>query len=213
MKKHLDLKFLFIVILIKAIIVILVNPYNIIPLKQKEVERIILDSIPYEVRDTILFEVEVEVEVPYEVLVDVPVIPIVDTLEILKIYFLKNEITETLVLPNNVGTITLSEIVSENKIIERKITDSKLKKEVVLDTIFLAENPKTKYYYGLNFSTNREDLINSMGLGMMVKTKSDKIYRVDLGVNNRVFDGTVGRLSPYLGGGVYWKISSKNNNF
>jgi hypothetical protein len=47
----------------------------------------------------------------------------------------------------------------------------------------------------------------------MMKTKSDKIFRVDVGLNNRVFDNTIGKLSPYVGGGVYWKIRSKGNRY
>lgn len=177
----------------------------------------IVDSIPYPVHDTIPMEVEVEVEVPVEVplevKVPVEVVQQVDTANILKIYYAKNQSSETLVLPNDVGNITLSETVTENKIVDRKIVNSKLKKQILVDTLRIPEDPKNKFYYGFNFSTNREDFVNSLGVGMMMKTKSDKIYRVDIGLNNRVLDGTIGRFSPYLGGGVYWKIRSKQNRY
>lgn len=175
----------------------------------------VVDSIPYPVPDSIPYEVlvevpyEVEIEVPYEVRVIQPV----DTANILKDFYSKNEISEILTLPNDVGSITLNEVISENKVIDRKIVDPKLRKQILYDTLRIPENPKTKLYYGLNFSTNREDFVNSLGVGMMMKTKTDKIYRIDLGLNNRVIDGSVGKLSPYLGGGVYWKIGSKNNQF
>jgi hypothetical protein len=171
------------------------------------------DSIPYPVHDTIPYEVLVEV--PYEVEVEVPVnvIQQVDTSKILEIYYLRNEVSEVLTLPNDVGSVTLSEVISENKVVERKLVDPKLKKQIQYDTLRIPEEPKTKFYYGLNFSANREDFVNSLGVGMMMKTKTDKIYRIDLGLNNRVFDGNVGKLAPYLGGGVYWKIGSKNNRF
>jgi hypothetical protein len=173
----------------------------------------VTDSIPYPVHDSIPYEVEVEVlyevEVPYEV----QVIREVDTLAILKDFYSKNTISEILTLPNDVGSITLNEVISENKVIERNLVDPKLKKQIIYDTLRIPEDPKTKFYYGLHFSMNRPDFVNSIGLGGMVKTKTDKIYRIDLGLNNRVMDGTVGKLAPYLGGGVYWKIGSKNNKF
>lgn len=177
----------------------------------------VVDSIPYAVHDTVPYEVEVEVEVPYEVEVRVPyevkVIEPVDTANILKDFYAKNKFSETLILPNGVGTLVLDETVTENKIVERNISNSKIKKEILLDTLRLPEIPKNKFYYGFNFSANKQDFINSIGGGVMMKTKTDKIYRIDLGLNNRIFDGTVGKFSPYIGGGVYWKIKSKDNQF
>ena len=45
-----------------------------------------------------------------------------------------------------------------------------------------------------------------MGLGMVLKTKDEKLYKIGVGLSNNVTDGTNGKLSPYLGGGVYWKV-------
>lgn len=213
MKKNDLLDFRNFVILFLVIVAVL-GYFNVGGLLPNRVEYYTTtDSIPYPVHDTIPYEVLVEV--PYEIEVEVPVnvIQQVDTSKILEIYYLRNEVSEVLTLPNDVGSVTLSEVISENKVVERKLVDPKLKKQILYDTLRIPEEPKTKYYYGLNFSTNREDFVNSLGVGMMMKTKTDKIYRIDLGLNNRVFDGTVGKLAPYLGGGVYWKIGSKNNRF
>ena len=35
------------------------------------------------------------------------------------------------------------------------------------------------------------------------------IYKVDLGLQNQIMDGTNGRFYPYIGGGVYWKVKTK----
>lgn len=213
MKKNDLLDFRNFVILFLVIVAVL-GYFNVGGLLPNRVEYYTTtDSIPYPVHDTIPYEVLVEV--PYEIEVEVPVnvIQQVDTSKILEIYYAKNQISEILTLPNDVGSVTLSEVISENKVIERKLVDPKLKKQILYDTLRIPEEPKTKFYYGLNFSTNREDFVNSLGFGVMVKTKTDKIYRIDLGLNNRVMDGTVGTLSPYLGGGVYWKIGAKNNRF
>ena len=213
MKKNDLLDFRNFVILFLVIVAVL-GYFNVGGLLPNRVEYYTTtDSIPYPVHDTIPYEVLVEV--PYEVEVEVPVnvIQQVDTSKILEIYYLRNEVSEVLTLPNDVGSVTLSEVISENKVVERKLVDPKLKKQIQYDTLRIPEEPKTKCYYGLNFSANREDFVNSLGIGMMMKTKTDKIYRIDLGLNNRVFDGNVGKLAPYLGGGVYWKIGSKNNRF
>jgi hypothetical protein len=213
MKKNDLLDFRNFVILFLVIVAVL-GYFNVGGLLPNRVEYYTTtDSIPYPVHDTIPYEVLVEV--PYEVEVEVPVnvIQQVDTSKILEIYYLRNEVSEVLTLPNDVGSVTLSEVISENKVVERKLVDPKLKKQIQYDTLRIPEEPKTKFYYGLNFSANREDFVNSLGIGMMMKTKTDKIYRIDLGLNNRVFDGNVGKLAPYLGGGVYWKIGSKNNRF
>jgi hypothetical protein len=213
MKKNDLLDFRNFVILFLVIVAVL-GYFNVGGLLPNRVEYYTTtDSIPYPVHDTIPYEVLVEV--PYEVEVEVPVnvIQQVDTSKILEIYYLRNEVSEVLTLPNDVGSVTLSEVISENKVVERKLVDPKLKKQIQYDTLRIPEEPKTKFYYGLNFSANREDFVNSLGVGMMMKTKTDKIYRIDLGLNNRVFDGNVGKLAPYLGGGVYWKIGSKNNRF
>ncbi len=215
MKKIFEYRNIIILFLLIIVILEYCNPKGIMPNRVEYTT--IVDSIPYPVHDTIPVEVEVEVPVEVPVEVEVPVrvevIQQVDTANILKIYYTKNETSETLVLPNDVGNITLSETVSENKIIDRKIVNSKLKKQILVDTLRIPEDPKNKFYYGFNFSANREDFVNSLGVGMMMKTKSDKIYRIDLGLNNRVLDGTIGRFSPYIGGGVYWKIKSKENRF
>jgi hypothetical protein len=215
MKKLFEYRNIIILILLIIVVLEYCNPKGIMPNRIEYTT--ILDSIPYPVHDTIPVEVEVEVEIPVEVEVRVPfevkVVQQVDTANILKDYYVKNTFSETLTLPNGTGTLVLNETVSQNKIIERDISNSKIKKQIVLDTLRIPEEPKNKFYYGFNLSTNREDFVNSLGMGVMMKTKSDKIYRIDLGLNNRVFDGTIGKFSPYIGGGVYWKIKSKNNQF
>lgn len=215
MKKIFDYRNIIILFLILVIILEYCNPKGIMPNRVEYTK--ITDSIPYPVHDTVELEVEVEVpvEVPVEVRVpvEVQVVQQVDTANILKEFYAKNKISETLTLPNGVGTLVINETISENKVIERDISNSKLKKQIVLDTLRIPEDPKNKFYYGFNFSMNKEDYINSLGMGVMMKTKQDKIYRVDLGLNNRVVDGTIGRFTPYVSGGVYWKIRSKGNKF
>jgi hypothetical protein len=64
-------------------------------------------------------------------------------------------------------------------------------------------------YFGLNGGFNKEDYVSAVGAGLILKTKKDKIYNLNIGVNNRTTDGTNGTFSPYVGFGTYWKIKLK----
>ena len=75
--------------------------------------------------------------------------------------------------------------------------------------MIVKELPKTQVYYGLTGGFNKVDVVSNIGAGLLVKTKKDKIYQIGVGVSNKVTDGTNGKLSPYIGGGVYWKIKLK----
>ena len=46
-------------------------------------------------------------------------------------------------------------------------------------------------------------------LSSLYELKKDKIYNLNIGVNNRTVDGTNGSFSPYVGFGTYWKIKVK----
>lgn len=212
MKKLLDVRHFVIVILILIALVEFINPKGIMPHRVK----IQTDSIPYAVHDTIPVdslievEVEVEVEVPVEVekRVEVPVIQPVDTNEILKIHFAKVPHKEVLTLPNNQGTVTLIDTISKNSIVNRKFI-ADIKRMIVKDTIYTKEPKKGQLFFGLNGGLSKENVVSHIGTGIMYKTKEDKIFHVGVGVANRLVDGSSGTFTPYVDGGVYWKVKLK----
>lgn len=207
MKKYINAKNIIIVILIVLLFLAFLNPGGHLPNRTQYVPKI--DSIPYAVHDTIPVDslVEVEVEVPYEVekKVEVPVIQPVDTMEILKVFYTKNIQKNVLNLPNNVGTLTLTDTISQNKIVGRSF-ESKIKKQIVRDTLRLPEEKKNKVYLGFDTKVDMPNYINGLGLGLLYQTKEDKIFKVGVGVNNRLTDGTNGTFTPYVDAGIYWKI-------
>jgi hypothetical protein len=207
MRKHSNVKNIIIVILIILLFLTFFNPGGYIPMRNKYVPQI--DSIPYAVHDTLLVESLVEVEVPYEVevekIVEVQITQPVDTMEILKVFYSKNIQKNVLNLPNNVGTITLIDTISQNKVVGRSF-DSKIKKQIVRDTLRLPEEKKNKVYFGLNTQVNNPNLVNALGVGFLYQTKEDKIFKIGIGVNNSVIDGTNGTFIPYVDAGIYWKI-------
>jgi hypothetical protein len=214
MKKYLDIRHFIILILLLICLVEFINPKGIMPGRTQIVQKI--DSIPYAVTDTLtvdsLVEVQVpyEVRVPYEVKVEVPTIREVDSLMIAKIF---NETKQTkkdiLVLPDNIGTVTVYDTIANNRIQSRTFT-SKLKQKVVRDTIYTPIPRKDELYFGINAGLNKTDVIPNISAGLLFKTKSDHIYTLGLGVYNRVSsDNTNGTFDPYINGGVYWKIRGK----
>jgi hypothetical protein len=98
--------------------------------------------------------------------------------------------------------------ITQNKILGRTFNAS-VKQRTIKETMIVKELPKTQVYYGLTGGFNKEDVVSNVGAGLLIKTKKDKIYNLGIGVANRVSDGTNGTLSPYIGGGVYWKIKFK----
>jgi hypothetical protein len=207
MKKYINVKNIIITILVILLVLTLFNPGGYLPNRTKYIPKI--DSIPYTIYDTLYIDslVEVEIEVPIEIEVPTQVIitQSVDTMEILKVFYNKKIEKNVLNLPNGAGTITLTDTISQNKIIGR-LFESKVKKQIVRDTLRLPEEKKDKVYFGLNTQVDRPNLINGLGMGLLYQTKEDKIFKLGIGVNNWVKDGINGTLTPYVDAGIYWKI-------
>ena len=132
----------------------------------------------------------------------------VDTAALLRDYFAKNIYKDTLRLPDSLGFVFLTDTITKNKIEGRKFT-ANVKQRVINNTTIVKELPKTKVFYGIEGGFNKADFISSVGMGLLINTKSDRIFNLGLGVNNRTTDGTNGSFSPYVKGGVYWKIKLK----
>lgn len=192
-------------------VILSLNPNGILPNRIERIE--VIDSIPYSVYDTVYYEVEVEipVEVFVDVIVEVPTQQLIDTMSILKVFYDKNEINETLTLPNGIGTLVMKEVISENKVQNRSFTDINVKKQKVLDTIMVSEVPKSIWYFGVDTNYDTRNFISNLGIGLMYKTKTEKIYKIGVGVNNTIITNNIGFLNPYVGGSIYWKIKTNNN--
>ena len=212
MKKLINIPNAIILLLIVISVVEFINPKGIMPNRTT----LKVDSIPYAVHDTIsvdsLVEVEVEIEVPVEVevekRVEIPVYQTIDTMEILKVHFAKVQHKEVLTLPNNQGTVTLIDTISKNSIVNRQFI-ADVKRMIVKDTIYTKEPKKNQLFFGFDGGLNKENVVSHIGTGILFKTKDDKIFHVGVGVANRVLDGTSGTFTPYVDGGVYWKLKLK----
>jgi hypothetical protein len=214
MKKIFDIRHIIILILLLISILEFLNPKGIMPNRIKTVSQI--DSIPYEVHDTLEVEVPVEVEVSYEVKVPyavhdtVTVDKPIDTTALLNAIGQKIFKKDILKLPNNIGTVTLFDTISNSRIVGRSFK-SDVKQKIVRDTMYTPIPRKTEVYLGVDAKFDKPNVINIIGLSMLFKNKDDNhMYKLGIGVTNRVDDeGTNGKLVPFIGGGVYWKVKLK----
>ena len=149
-------------------------------------------------------------DIYHETIVEKEVIipAIIDTLALLKDYYSKVLYKDTLILPDSLGIVALNDTISQNKILGRTFNAS-VKQRTIKETTIVKELPKTKLFYGLEGGFNKADFVSSVGAGVLINTKKDKIYQLGLGVTNQTTDGTNGGFTPYVRGGVYWKLKLK----
>jgi len=206
MKKILDIRH-FIIATLVIVIVVLFKSDNTIT---KEVVK----EIPSEpIHDTI----SVEIEVPYEIegdvvyrdtVIYVPTFVNVDTAAILQNYLVTNSFIDTIKLNNNQGFVYLDQTVSENKINSRKWSAT-IKPKIIREPAPEPPPVRNQVFFGVNGALSKEDYVNSLGIGVILKTKKDHLYQIGTGVANRTVDGVTGEFRPYISGGVYWKIKIK----
>jgi len=208
MKKILDVRHFIILGLI--ITLVLLQSDNKPKIKE------VIKEVPSEpIHDT----VSVEVEVPYAVkgediyhdtTIYVPTYVKVDTASILRAYYFTNSFIDTLKLNNNQGFVYLNQTVSENKIASRNWSAT-VKPKIVREPAPEPPPIKNQVFLGINGAISREDWVNSLGMGVIFKTKKDHLYQLGAGVANRTVDGVSGEFRPFLSGGVYWKIKVKKD--
>ena len=214
MKKFLNLKNIAIAVLVVIVLLEYFNPGGKMPgrtvrIDGKKYEVIKHDIDTFEVVKTKVVTKKGE-DIYHETIVEKEVVipAVVDTQALLKDYYSKVLYKDVLVLPDSLGTVSVTDTISQNKIWGRTF-DAKVKERTIKETMIVKELPKTKVFYGLEGGFNKADFVSSVGAGVLINTKKDKIYQLGLGVNNQTTDGINGGFTPYIRGGVYWKIKLK----
>ena len=202
MKNLITLPNILILILVGIIVFDRCNPSN--------PEIIKIDGKPYEVIkwkvDTQYFPKKIIINKPGEVIIKDTTIYVevpqkVDTGKILKNFYSKNVYKDTLKLPDSLGYVSLSDTISQNKILFRSFS-ADVRQKVITDTKIVKDLPKTQVYLGFNSQFSKPDFVNSVGGSILLKTKNDKIFQLGAGVTSQ-------NLSPYINGGIYWKVKFK----
>jgi hypothetical protein len=142
-------------------------------------------------------------DIVHDSIVYVPTAVSADTLAIVASYYMKKVFKDTLRLNGAMGYLLVQDTVAQNKLLGRKVT-SKLNMRAFTEVV--KEQPKRVVYYGVNAGINKSNVVSHIATGIMIKTKTEKIYQLDIGVANRLTTGTTGTFTPYIGAGVYWKI-------
>jgi hypothetical protein len=214
MKKLLNFKNIAIVALIIFVLLQWFNPGGILPGKKVFIAGKAYEVIKHEIDTIDIVKTKVVTkkgeDIYHETIVEKEVIipAVIDTAALLKDYYSKVLYKDTLVLPDSLGTVSVIDTITQNKILGRTFNAS-VKQRTIKETTIVKELPKTKVFYGLEGGFNKADFVSSVGAGVLINTKKDKIYQLGLGVTNQTTDGTNGGFTPYVRGGVYWKIKLK----
>jgi len=214
MKKLLNFKNIAIVALIIFVLLQWFNPGDILPGKKVFIAGKAYEVIKHEIDTVDIVKTKVVTkkgeDIYHETIVEKEVIipAVIDTAALLKDYYSKVLYKDVLVLPDSLGTVAVTDTISQNRILGRTF-NANVKQRTIKETTIVKELPKTKVFYGLEGGFNKADFVSSVGAGVLINTKKDKIYQLGVGVDNRTTDGTNGTFSPYLRGGVYWKIKFK----
>ena len=214
MKKLLNFKNIAIAALIIFVLLQWFNPGGVMPGKKVFIAGKAYEVIKHEIDTVDIVKTKVVTkkgeDIYHETIVEKEVIipAVIDTMALLKDYYSKVLYKDTLVLPDSLGIVALNDTISQNKILGRTFNAS-VKQRTIKETTIVKELPKTKIFYGLEGGFNKVDFVSSVGMGVLINTKKDKILQLGLGVNNKTTDGTTGGFTPYIRGGVYWKIKLK----
>jgi hypothetical protein len=214
MKKLLNFKNIVIAALIIFVLLEWFNPGGVMPGKKVFVNGKAYEVIKHDIDTIDIVKTKVVTKkgenIYHETIVEKEVVipAVIDTMALLKDYYSKVLYKDTLILPDSLGTVAVLDTISQNKILGRTFNAS-VKQRTIKETMIVKELPKTKVFYGLEGGFNKADFVSSVGAGVLINTKKDKIYQLGLGVNNQTTDGTNGGFTPYIRGGVYWKIKLK----
>ena len=149
-------------------------------------------------------------DIYHDTTIYIPTLIQVDTLEILKEFYTKTIKLDTIKLNNNQGFIYLIDSISKNNIISRQWSAT-IKPKIVREPSPEPPKVRNQVYVGFNGALSQNDWVNSLGTSVLLKTKNDKIFQLGVGVANRTVDGISGGFTPFINGGVYWKIKLKKD--
>ena len=214
MKNLLNFKNIAIAVLIIFVLLEWFNPGGVMPGKKVFIAGKAYEVIKHDIDTVDIVKTKVVTkkgeDIYHETIVEKEVIipAVIDTMALLKDYYSKVLYKDTLILPDSLGTVSLIDTITQNKILGRTFNAS-VKQRTIKETTIVKELPKTKLFYGLEGGFNKADFVSSVGAGVLINTKKDKIYQLGLGVTNQTTDGTNGGFTPYVRGGVYWKLKLK----
>lgn len=134
------------------------------------------------------------------IIIEVPIDVEIDTLAILKDYYVKNIYKDTIKI-DSIGYAYINDVVSENKIMSR-FAKFNYKIPVINNTSFVKKSPVNKVFIGGELGFNKTNFLNHFSVNTLLLTKLDKVYGLQIGAMNQQTE-----IVPFVAGSIYWKIS------
>ena len=145
------------------------------------------------------------------------------------------KITEVKVLQTLIDTFYVDKIVEKKIFIPKYITETKtdtIIKEVIVEKIKTKikkvyvdkpyevivpkyELPESKWYAGFAYQYDLENYFSGANVQVLHKFKNDKMFSLDVGFRNDLVDreNNLGKLRPYVGGTIYFRLDKPKDNF
>lgn len=84
--------------------------------------------------------------------------------------------------------------------------------ETIVDRYVL---PESKWYAGFAYQYDLENYFSGANVQILHKFKSDKMFSLDVGFRNDLVDreNNLGKLRPYVGGTIYFRLDKPKSNF
>ena len=84
--------------------------------------------------------------------------------------------------------------------------------ETIVDRYVL---PESKWYAGFSYQYDLENYFSGANVQILHKFKSDKMFSLDVGFRNDLVDreNNLGKLRPYVGGTIYFRLDKPKSNF
>jgi hypothetical protein len=161
--------------------------------KQYDVVKYVVDTQFYPIYvtkkvkgDTIRLNTMIFVDVPLDA----------DTTAILKDYLAMKVFVDTFRIDSN-SYVSVIDTIQKNSIKGRELKAS-IKYPVITQSTYLVKKDKMNIYVGLTPSFDKVNIINSIGIGAIVKTKNDRVFSLGLGIDNSA--------NTIFTTGIYWKL-------
>ncbi len=101
--------------------------------------------------------------------------------------------------PVKYGIVIITTVVNQNKLFKQDMkTNFSIPEKIITKTETVKEKKRNQFYFGGELMGYKQTPINYAGLGLLLKTKSDKIYKVSVMTN---WDANL-----YVNAGLYFKI-------
>ncbi len=148
--------------------------------KKYEVVKQVIDTQYVKVKETKYKKGE---DIYHDTTIYVPV-PVLDSAqmeEVLSKYYAKNTFKDTMKL-GEFGRIYIQDTVQYNKLAGRSLS-SDLKFPTITNTTIVKEKPKAQLYMGAIMDYLQESGVQNPSVGLMLKTKRDRLYGISAGVS------------------------------